>query len=252
MPKIISLHAFRGGTGKTHLTANLAALLALEGARVGLVDADLPSPAQHILFRLDENQPRFTLNHYLAGECSLSETAVEVTSQLGAAVKRGQVFLFPSNGRPRAIAQILRNGHDVSLLNDLAQRAVREFNLDYLLIDTVPGPGTDTLLSLAIADTVGAVLRLDQQDYQGTAVMLEVARKLNVPQVGLIANRLLNALDPENARADLKTRFDCEVFGVLPHSDDLLSLASEGLFCVRFPDHPLTRDFLALAERLVA
>ena len=54
MPKIISLHSFRRGTGKSNLVASLAALLAAEGQRVGAIDTDLQSPSLHILFGLGE------------------------------------------------------------------------------------------------------------------------------------------------------------------------------------------------------
>ena len=54
MSKIISVHSFRGGTGKSNTTANIAALLAMDGARVGVVDTDIASPGIHVLFNLDE------------------------------------------------------------------------------------------------------------------------------------------------------------------------------------------------------
>jgi len=41
MAKIISIHSFRGGTGKSNTSANVAALLATEGRRVGVVDTDI-------------------------------------------------------------------------------------------------------------------------------------------------------------------------------------------------------------------
>ena len=41
MPKIISIHSFRGGTGKSNVTANFAMLLAQSGGRVGVVGTDL-------------------------------------------------------------------------------------------------------------------------------------------------------------------------------------------------------------------
>ena len=49
MGKIISIHSFRGGTGKSNLTANLATNVALMGNRVGIVDTDIQSPGIHTL-----------------------------------------------------------------------------------------------------------------------------------------------------------------------------------------------------------
>lgn len=49
MTKIISIHSFRGGTGKSNVTANLATLIARMGFRVGIVDLDVQSPGIHVL-----------------------------------------------------------------------------------------------------------------------------------------------------------------------------------------------------------
>lgn len=55
--------------------------------------------------------------------------------------------------------------------------------LDLLLIDTHPGFKEATLLTIAISDMLMIVLRPDKQDYHGTAVLVEVAGRMAVPQV---------------------------------------------------------------------
>jgi len=65
---------------------------------------------------------------------------------------------------------VLREGYDVGLLNDGFQSLIEELNLDVLRIDTHPGLNEETLLSIAISDTLLIILRPDQQDYQGTSV----------------------------------------------------------------------------------
>ena len=49
MTKVIAVHSFKGGTGKTTLTANIAAILA-KNRRVGVMDLDLSGPGLHVLF----------------------------------------------------------------------------------------------------------------------------------------------------------------------------------------------------------
>ena len=63
VPAIISVHSFRGGTGKSNTTANLAALLALRGMRVGVADTDLQSPGIHVLFGFDPGDIKRSLNN---------------------------------------------------------------------------------------------------------------------------------------------------------------------------------------------
>jgi cellulose biosynthesis protein BcsQ len=71
MGKIVSIHSFRGGTGKSNTTANLAAQVALAGKRVGVVDTDIQSPGIHVLFGLNEEKMGRTLNEFLNGDCSI-------------------------------------------------------------------------------------------------------------------------------------------------------------------------------------
>ena len=52
MATIVSVHSFRGETGKSNTTANVAAVLAARGRRVGVIDTDIQSPGIHILFGL--------------------------------------------------------------------------------------------------------------------------------------------------------------------------------------------------------
>ena len=63
-----------------------------------------------------------------------------------------------------------------------------------LMIDTHPGLNEETLLSIAISDALVIILRPDQQDYQGTSVTVEVARKLDVPRLVLIVKKVARRL----------------------------------------------------------
>lgn len=67
--------------------------------------------------------------------------------------------------------------------------------LDYLFIDTHPGINEETLLSIIISHVLVIILRPDHQDYQGTAVTVDVARKLEVPKMLLVVNKALPSLN---------------------------------------------------------
>src|ERR671933_366911 len=110
MPQIISVHSYRGGTGKSNITANLATLLASNGRRVGVVDTDIQSPGIHILFGFAEAEIRHSLNDFLWGYCHIKETAHDVTSRLATSIP-GQVFLIPSSMKAGDIARVLREGY---------------------------------------------------------------------------------------------------------------------------------------------
>ncbi|MBC7877268.1 MAG: MinD/ParA family protein [Anaerolineales bacterium] len=251
MSKIISIHSFRGGTGKSNTTANISALLAMDGSRVGVVDTDIASPGIHVLFNLDESEMVHSLNDYLWGKCSIEEAAHDVTSHVGGEIK-GQIFLIPSSIKAGEIARILREGYDVGLLNDGFRDVVEKLNLDYLLIDTHPGLNEETLLSIAISNALVIILRPDSQDYQGTAVTVDVAKKLDVPQMLMLVNKVPSQFDLDDVRTRVEQTYNATVAAVLPHSDEMMTLASSGIFSIRFPDHPVTKGLRSLVDQLKA
>lgn len=249
MAAIISIHSFRGGTGKSNTTANLAALLAMAGRRVGVIDTDIQSPGIHVLFGMDEDHLTYALNDYLWGACAITQAAYDVTARLdgGAA---GQLFLIPSSIKAGAIARVLREGYDVDLLNDGFHSLISDLGLDVLLIDTHPGLNEETLLSIAISDALAIILRPDQQDYQGTSVTVEVARRLGVARMVLVVNKVPSLFDAEAVKARVEATYQCSVAAVLPHSDELMALSSAGIFALRYPDHPVTAALEQVAMTL--
>lgn len=249
MSKIISVHSFRGGTGKSNTTANIAALLAMDGARVGVVDTDIASPGIHVLFNLDESEMVHSLNDYLWGKCTIEEAAHDVTGHVGGEIK-GQIFLIPSSIKPGEIARILREGYDVGLLNDGFRDVVEKMKLDYLLIDTHPGLNEETLLSIAISNALIIILRPDSQDYQGTAVTVDVAKKLDVPKMVMLVNKTPTTFDFDDVRTRVEQTYDATVGAVLPHSDEMMVLASSGIFSIKFPDHPVTKGLKSLVDQV--
>ncbi|MRR17373.1 MAG: MinD/ParA family protein [Deltaproteobacteria bacterium] len=249
MPKIIAVHSFRGGTGKSNTTANLACLLAGEGKRVGMVDTDIQSPGIHVLFSLDSGDIAFSLNDFLWGKCEIAGAAHDVSAVLGPGAA-GKLFLIPSSIRPGDIARVLHYGYDINLLKEGYQTLIQHLALDYLFIDTHPGLNEETLMSIAIADLLLIILRPDQQDYQGTAVTIEVSRQLEVPGMFLIVNKTPPGFEQGALAAKIAAAYDCTVAGVLMHSDEMMTLGSGGLFCLNYPDHPVTRELEKIARRI--
>jgi septum site-determining protein MinD len=251
MSQIISVHSFRGGTGKSNTSANLAYLCAARGLKVGVIDTDIQSPGIHVLFGLDNREMGHSLNDYLWGKCDIEETAHDVTSTLSTPVK-GSIHLIPSSIKAGEIARVLREGYDVGLLNDGFQALVENLKLDVLVIDTHPGLNEETLLSIAISDSLVLIMRPDSQDYQGTAVTVEVARKLDVPQMLMLINKVPPQLPLDEVKARVEKTYNCEVAAAIPHSDDLMTLASSSIFSMCYPDHMVTKIYQQLTARVLA
>lgn len=254
MAQIISIHSFRGGTGKSNTTANLAALLTNAGKRVGIIDTDIQSPGIHVLFGLAGENVGYSLNDYLWGRCSIEQAAHDVTDVVtkGESTTAGRLYLIPSSIQADAIVNVLREGYDVGKLTEGFRNLISELKLDLLLIDTHPGLNEETLFSLAISHALLIVMRPDQQDYEGTGVTVEVARSLDVPRLLLLVNKTPAAFAPAEVQARVEQTFDCTVAAVLPHADEMMTLASNGIFVVHYPDHPMTALYRTVVDQLLA
>lgn len=257
MAQVISIHSFRGGTGKSNLTANIATAVASYGKRVAIVDTDIQSPGIHVLFGLDEENFTHSLNDYLWDKCSAKDAAYDVTAHATNASGipadiSGTVYLVPSSLKAGEIAKILREGYDVGLLNDGFHDLIDQLNLDYLFIDTHPGLNEETLLSIAISDRMVIILRPDRQDFLGTAVTLEVAQKLDVPDITLLVNKAPDIYPRETLIDKVQAQYGVPVGGLFYENDEMLQLASGGIFWLHYPDHAFSQEVQIVARQLIA
>jgi MinD-like ATPase involved in chromosome partitioning or flagellar assembly len=247
--KIVSIHSFRGGTGKSNLTANLAAQVALAGKRVAVVDTDIQSPGIHLPFGLGEERVEFALNHFIWDECAIEQAAYDVSSSLQQ--PGGPIYLVPSSIKISDIGRILKEGYDVRKLNEGFEALIEKLELDFLFIDTHPGVNEETLLSIAISDTLVLILRPDQQDFQGTAVTVELARKLGVPQMMLVVNKALPTMNFAELTAKAEKIYQVPVAAVLPLTTELVQLGSGGLVSLMYPDLDVSRRIKQIAQRIL-
>jgi MinD-like ATPase involved in chromosome partitioning or flagellar assembly len=250
---IVSIHSYRGGTGKSNLTANLAWFLASLGKRIGVIDTDLQSPGVHMVFEFDTNRITYTLSDFLFGKCDVEDTAYDITSSVGldGAAKTGRLLLLPASLTIEAITRIVAEGYDAGKLNDSLAALGRALKLDYILLDTHPGMNRETMLTTAISHLQLLLVRPDAQDFHGTAVLLEVARRLGVKRTFLIANKVVSSLGRDEMQTMVRDAFGAELIGCLPLSEEMASLGSRGLFCVKHPQHPIARELYELSHRMM-
>jgi MinD-like ATPase involved in chromosome partitioning or flagellar assembly len=68
----------------------------------------------------------------------------------------------------------------------------------------------------------------------------------------LIVNKVPTVFDVADVTARVEQTYNCEVAAVLPHSDEMMALASAGIFVLRYPDHPIATALKQVATRLVS
>ena len=92
-------------------------------------------------------------------------------------------------------------------MNDVSE----SLNLDYLFIGTHPDLNDETLLSIVFSDVLIIILRPDQQDFQGTAVPVDIAKKLDVPELLLVVNKALLKSDPDQVKEQIEESYDQKI-----------------------------------------
>jgi len=250
MAKIISVHSFRGGTGKSNTTANVATVFAQQGYRVGVVDTDIQSPGIHILFGLEGDEVSLALNDYLWHDVSIEDIALDVTDNVDPDLT-GRIFLIPSSVKPGEITRVLKEGYNAKKFSQGLRSLIDSLSLDFLLIDTHPGLNEETLLSLVLSNVLLVVMRPDKQDYEGTGITVEVAKQLEVPKMMLVVNKTPPSLSAQDVAQQVEAAYSCPVAAVLPHSVEMMELASYGIFSIHYPEHPVTALYHQIVERII-
>lgn len=259
MPRttIVSIHSFRGGTGKSNITANVASQVALLGKRVAIIDTDIQSPGIHVPFGLNEDTMGRTLNDYLHDQCAIEDVAFHIGSHTGDSAGRKKLagkdlWLLPSSINGNEISRILKEGYSIERLNEGMNTIRKKLELDYLFIDTHPGLNEETLLSIALSDVLLLVMRPDQQDFQGTSVTADLARGLDVPNLFLVINKALRRYDWVGLRANAENIFHAPVAGILPLSEDVAGNESADVFSLANPESDWSTGLKEVVNNVLA
>jgi ATP-binding protein involved in chromosome partitioning len=170
--RILAISSGKGGVGKSTVASNLAVALAQEGARVGLMDADIYGPNLPRMMGVQE-QPR--VDQARQQIIPLEAHGVKIMS-IGFMVERDQPAIWRGPIVMKVITQFLRD--------------VQWGELDYFLVDMPPGTG-DAQLSLVQATTVhGALIVTTPQEVSvGDALRgAKMFERVAVPVLGIVEN----------------------------------------------------------------
>ncbi|MFQ3536120.1 MAG: hypothetical protein SNJ58_09585 [Aggregatilineales bacterium] len=238
MTRIISLHSFSEGAGRTTLAANIAALMAQRGQHVGLLCARADDPTLERLFSL--NSPMPTLHDYIQGSVPIADIAHSIGEYSG--IQRGKLYVaklgVPGDTPP-----------NLNALSSALDAFVEALRLDVVLIENPHGLARSALMLIALADLLTIVMLLDQEHYQSTSVLLEIAERLGVPLISLIVNRV----PPEFTQAEVKLRveqtYKRSVTVVVPETPDLSGRT--GLIALHNPSHAFSAACSVAAAALL-
>ncbi len=180
MPRCIAFHSYKGGTGKTTIACNLAAMLSLKGYNVSLLDLDVYAPSIHAYF---DYSPNKWINDLLFENSNLNEIMVDMTSTLTKYAgsknnKIGKLLVGFSNPQKEEIyrleGSIKTANANIQLLRrfvQLREDLISDYESDYVILDTSPGIRYWSINSLAVADVLFLTLKFGDLDIEGTIKM---------------------------------------------------------------------------------
>ena len=180
MPRCIAFHSYKGGTGKTTIACNLAAMLSLKGYNVSLLDLDVYAPSLHAYF---DYSPKKWINDLLFENSDMNEIMVDMTSTLTRSApdktkKIGRLLLGFSNPQKDEIyrleGSIKTANANIQLLRrfvQLREDLISDYESDYVILDTSPGIRYWSINSLAVADVLFLTLKFGDLDIEGTIKM---------------------------------------------------------------------------------
>jgi len=169
---VVLVGSGKGGVGKSSVAVNLAASLARDGARVGLLDADVYGPS--VAHMLGQGQARVTANE---------------DRKMRPIEAHGVRFISMANLSPAGQALVWRG----PMLHSAIQQFLKDSawgELDYLIVDLPPGTGDVQLSLTQTVQVTGAVIVTTPQDVAliDAARAIDMFRKASVPVLGVVEN----------------------------------------------------------------
>jgi ATP-binding protein involved in chromosome partitioning len=244
---IIAVSSGKGGVGKSTVAVNLAAALALEGAKVGLMDADVYGPNIPTMMGV------------------MDAPKIESDAQ-------GRERFFPPSAqgvKVMSMGFLIQGDQPIVWRGPMLHSVVNQFchqvhwgTLDYLVVDMPPGTG-DVQLSLAqLVPVSGAILVSTPQEVamQDVRKAFHMFEKVRVPVFGIVENMSYFQCDScdkrhpifgEGGGQALAKKFNCELLAQIPLVPAVRVGGDEGQpIVVREPGSPVALAFRELAKKV--
>lgn len=242
---IIAVASGKGGVGKSTTSVNLALALAQQGAKVGLLDADIYGPSAPIMLGLNE-RPRS-----IDGK---SMKPLEVhgiqTNSLGFLMQDDAPAIWRGPMATQALTQLI------------TQTAWHD--LDYLIVDMPPGTGDIALTMAQKIPLVGAVVVTTPQDMALADAKkgLKMFQQVNVPVLGVVENMSMHictncghaeAIFGQHGGRDMAEQYNVPWLGALPLAMSIREQTDSGSpTVVSAPDSPEARLYHEIATKVAA
>ncbi|MES2519130.1 MAG: polysaccharide biosynthesis tyrosine autokinase [Bacteroidota bacterium] len=171
--KVILLTSSTSGEGKSFVSINLAASIALLGKKVIVLELDLRKPKVSSYLGVSRERG---ISNYLIGQVDIENLILPTTLS-------ENMFVLPSGPIPPNPAELLANGKVEELLNTLKQK------YDYVLLDTPPvGLVTDAIILGAYCDTAFYLIRHEYTPKSNLRILVDLKKSQKIKSLNIIFN----------------------------------------------------------------
>ena len=240
---IVAVASGKGGVGKSTVAVNLALAWAAQGARVGILDADIYGPSQPLMLGLEGERPTSPDGKHLEPLESYGVAAMSI----GFLVDAEQPMVWRGPMVTQALTQLLSETHWGAL--------------DYLVVDMPPGTGDIQLTLAQRVPVAGALIVTTPQDIALADARkgLKMFEKVSVPVLGVVENMSVHVCSNcghvehifgAGGGARLAEQYGVRLLGELPLDPHIREEADGGRpTVVAAPDSPRARAYFEMARR---
>lgn len=252
--KIIAVHSYKGGTGKTLISLNLAATFVKQGKNVCLMDLDFRAPSLSTLLKIEKGQ--YWLNDYLDGVCEIDKVLIDMSEQFET---EGKLVVGLANPATEAIRNISAKDRKWEMralgrLLILKNSLVKDRGFDYLIFDTSPGLQYSSVNAIVSADLVLVATTFDKSDVDGTKRMLKELYDIFEKKTELVLNKVLYNLSSKVEAAKLQSKikdmYPIPMLGIIPCYCAVLKEEGNIIFTQEKPEHPFSKTLEKIANRI--
>lgn len=243
---IIAVSSGKGGVGKSSTAVNLALALMKEGAKVGLLDADVYGPSIPTMMGTKKEQPLTPDNQHMTPIMAYGLA----TSSVGYLVAEDNAMVWRGPMASKALLQILQD----TIWPEL----------DYLVIDMPPGTGDIQLTLAQNIPVTGAVIVTTPQDIALIDAIkgLAMFTKVNVPTIGIVENMSYHICENcghhddifgEGGAKQLAEKYNTQLIAQIPlHKSLRQDLDAGKPTVINQPDSEFAQLYCDLADRVAA
>lgn len=253
MGKIVAVHSYKGGTGKTLISINLAATLVKHGKKVCLFDLDFRAPSLATLLKVEKVE--HWLNDYLNGTCEIEKILIDLSDRIQ---NSGRLFVGLANPATEAIRDMSAKDRKWEMralgrLLALRNALLNDRGFDYLILDTSPGLQYSSINAIVSADLVLVATTFDRSDVDGTRRMLRELYDLFEKKTEVVLNKVLDTRSltrKDEAQTRLKDVYQVPLLGLIPCFCDILRAEGGIIFAQEKPEHPFAKILDEMANKI--